>query len=157
MKRKWVVWAVVAVVLVGAAYLGLKPSSAPKGVVNVDTAKVEKLITDSKIRIVDVRTAGEFEIGHLSGAINAPVDEIQTLAAGWDRAQPLLVYCATGERSAEAVQQLQSMGFQTIYHFSAGLIAWQGKLDKGTAGTVAQAPAVQTNGIPVMYELYTDT
>jgi rhodanese-related sulfurtransferase len=157
MKSKWIVWAAVAVVLVGAAYIGLKPSSAPTGVINVDAAKVQTLVGDSAVRIVDVRTAGEFDAGHLSGAVNAPLDQLQSLAVGWDRTQALLVYCATGERSAQAVRELQSMGFKTIYHFSSGLIAWQGQLDKGAGASAASAPAVQTNGIPVMYELYTDT
>lgn len=156
MKNKWLVWAIVALALVAGAFLGLKPGSQAKGVVNIDSSKVEQLLGDSSVRVVDVRTASEYEAGHLTRAENVPVDQLQSTVATWDRSKPLLVYCATGSRSAGAVQQLQSMGFKTIYHFSQGLVAWQGKLDTGAGIPVAQAPNVKTNGTPVMYEFYTD-
>jgi thioredoxin 1 len=157
MKSKWVIWALVATALVAGAYLGLRPTSKAQGVVNVDSAKVQKLLTGAAaVHIVDVRTAGEFQNGHLKGAENVPVDQIASAATSWDRNQPLLVYCASGARSATAVQQLESMGFKTIYHFNGGLQTWQGALDSGASQPVAQAPVVKTNGRPVMYEFFTD-
>ena len=157
MKSKWLIWAAVALAIGAGAYLGLKPSAKAEGIVNVDAAKVQQLLADqASVHVVDVRTPGEFEAGHLKGAENAPVDQIQSLAGAWDRDQPQLVYCATGSRSASAVQQLDSMGFKTIYHFNQGLVAWQGDLDSGTAQPVAQAPAVKTSGKPIMYEFFTD-
>lgn len=157
MKSKWIVWVAVAAVLVGVAYLALKPASVAQGVVDVDSGKLEELLAASPSpRIVDVRTPGEFQAGHLKDAENVAVDQVESIAQSWDRSQPLVVYCATGARSATAVQQLQSMGFKTIYHFSQGLVAWQGALDTGDEGPVAQAPAVKTNSKPVMYEFFTD-
>lgn len=157
MKQKWVIWAVVAVAVVAIGYLAFRPASSAKGIVNVDSAKVQDLLADpAAVHVVDVRTAGEFQAGHLKGAENAPVDQLQTAVQGWDKTKPLLVYCATGSRSASAVQQLQSMGFETIYHMNQGLVSWQGALDTGASQPVAAAPAVQTGGKPVMYEFFTD-
>ncbi len=157
MKIKWLIWAGIAVALVAGAYLGLRPTAKAQGVVNVDAAKVQQLVADpAGMRVVDVRTPSEFAAGHLKGAENAPVDQIQSLAAGWDRDQALLVYCATGARSADAVGQLTTMGFKTIYHFDQGLQAWQGDFDSGASEPVAHAPTIKTNGKPVMYEFFTD-
>ena len=159
MKAKWIVWAVVAVVVIAIGFLVFKPAAdtpGAQGLVNVDAAKAAELVADGNVHVVDVRTAGEFEAGHLKGAENVPVEQVASVAASWDKTTPLLVYCATGSRSSGAVSQLQSMGFGTIYHLSQGLVSWTGELDKGASTPVAQAPAVQTNGTPVMYEFYTD-
>lgn len=131
-------------------------ASKAEGTVNVDAAKAAELIADSAVHVVDVRTAGEFAAGHLAGAENAPVDQLQAAAASWDKSQPLLVYCATGNRSSSAVQQLQQMGFKTIYHMNQGIVSWQGDLDTGASQPVAQAPVAQTSGKAVMYEFFTD-
>lgn len=157
MKNKWVIWAVVAVALVGVVFLLTRPTSdAGKGVVDVDSDKVQQLVDSGDARIIDVRTAGEYEAGHLKNAENVPVDQLAGAAQTWDRAEPLLVYCATGSRSSSAVQQLESMDFETVYHFPQGLVAWQGDLDTGAGQPVAQSEPVQTGGKPVMYEFFTD-
>lgn len=156
MKPKYVVWAIVAVAVVVVGFALFRPAADGEGIVNVDSAKVAQLLEAGTARVVDVRTAGEFEAGHLKGAENVPVDQVGAIMASWDKSEPLIVYCATGARSALAVQEMRSMGFTTIYHFSQGLVAWQGALVKGASTAVAQAPAVKTNGKPVMYEFYTD-
>ena len=157
MKNKWVIWAVVGVALVGVVFLLTRPASdGGKGIVDVDADKVQQLVDSGDARIIDVRTAGEYEAGHLKNAENVPVDQLAGAAQGWDRAEPLLVYCATGSRSSSAVQQLESMGFKTVYHFPQGLVAWQGDLDTGASQPVAQSEPVQTGGKPVMYEFFTD-
>jgi rhodanese-related sulfurtransferase len=106
------------------------------------------------VRIVDVRTVGEFEMGHIAGAENVPISGFEGAAGTWDTAQPIAVYCTTGERSITAVQLLQSMGFETVYHFNEGLVAYAGELEGGQ--TVAQAPIDETLETPVLYEFYTD-
>lgn len=167
MKSKWFIWVIVAIAVIGGVYLLTRPASdggmggigsgsASKGVVDVNAAKVQELADAGGLRIVDVRTAGEFEAGHLKNAENVPVDQVANVAQDWDRTKPLLVYCATGSRSSGAVAQLQSMGFKTIYHFSQGLTVWQGDLDTGDSQQVAQAEPVKTSGTPVMYEFFTD-
>jgi len=157
MKSKWIIWAAVAAAIVGVAFLGLRPSGGTaKGIVDVDAQELQKLADAGDARIIDVRTVGEFEAGHVKGAENVPIDELSAAAASWDRAEPLAVYCATGSRSASAVQQLASMGFETIYHFSQGLTAWQGDLETGGSQSVAQSEPVKTNGSAVMYEFFTD-
>lgn len=157
MKNRWLIWAIVGLVAVAGAYLALKPSTQAQGTINVDAGKVQQLLGDAAdLRIVDVRTAAEFDAGHLKGAENVPVDQVESAVSGWDRTQALLVYCATGARSIDAVRRLEAMGFKTIYHFNSGLVAWQGGLDTGAAQQVAQGPSIKTNGTPVVYEFFTE-
>jgi len=83
------------------------------------------------------------------------MDQLATAISGWDRSEPLLVYCTTGARSNQAVQYLESQGFETIYHLNAGIIAWEGDLERGSE--VAPMPAdVTPTSTPVMYEFFTD-
>jgi len=65
--------------------------------------------------IVDVRTAQEFAGGAYPGAINIPLDEIQkhiTKFGGYSR--EIIVYCASGARSAYGQQVLQQLGFTNV-------------------------------------------
>ena len=102
-----------------------------------------------------MRSGGEYEAGHVPGAENVPIDQFASASAGWDKSAPLLVYCATGARSSEAVKILQEAGFKTIYHFDQGLQAWTGQLD--TANTAsAPSTAPKPTARPIMYEFYTD-
>lgn len=65
---------------------------------------------------LDVRTAAEFSGGHVDGAINIPVEEIeqrwQELAPYRDR--PMVVYCRSGRRSGIAIDVLRAQGFQLL-------------------------------------------
>jgi phage shock protein E len=66
-------------------------------------------------QIIDVRTKGEYAGGHFPGAVNIPVDalsgQIKKLGA-LDR--PLVVYCASGGRSAQAAGILKAAGFTDV-------------------------------------------
>lgn len=77
--------------------------------------------------VLDVRTPEEFAAGHLNGAqlldFQSPsfVDELGVL----DRDTPYLVYCHSGNRSAQAVAQMQELGFTTVFEIAGGVTAWQ--------------------------------
>lgn len=71
---------------------------------------IEKLIQDNAT-IVDVRTSQEFSGGHVSGSINIPLQEIQNRVQEFKCLKdPILVCCATGNRSGIAEQFLKSHG-----------------------------------------------
>ncbi len=78
--------------------------------------------------VVDVRTAEEYEAGHLPGARRVELDEI---GAAIDAGEfpvtpdaPLLVYCRAGSRSAQAAALLTERGFQRVYDLEGGITAW---------------------------------
>lgn len=151
MKPKTLMWAVVAVAVVVVAVIAFRPASGG-GIRNVDPAGVKAAI-DSGAQVIDVRTAGEFQMGHIPGAINVPVDQVATSAPSWDREATYVVYCATGARSASAVETMRSLGFKNIEHFAAGIQAWDGELEQGASSADQK---IETSGKPVFIEFYTD-
>ena len=72
-------------------------------------------------RVVDVRTPEEFSTGHLEGALNVPVDELQgrALAELTPKDAPVVVYCRSGKRSARAVEVLKELGFREVHDLGA--------------------------------------
>lgn len=154
MNSKTIMWVIVGVAVAAAAFFLFRPAGGG-GVQNVDAAEAAAAIAKGDVRVIDVRTAGEFQMGHISGAENVPIDQLAASMGSWDRSQKLLVYCATGARSATAVQTLSGAGFTDILHLAAGIQSWQGELEKGQAAA-DPAPSGVPSGTPVMYEFYTD-
>jgi rhodanese-related sulfurtransferase len=151
---KFVPWIAVGVVVLLVAVFALKPAAA--GTTVVDVKGVQKAAADG-VRIVDVRSVGEFEGGHIPGAQNVPLDQLQSVASQWDKNAPVLVYCQTGARSTEAVSLLTGLGFTKIQHFDKGIVAWTGSLEQGSGSSAAPstAAAVKPTATPVMYEFFT--
>ena len=75
--------------------------------------------------ILDVRTESEFKGGHIKGAVLIPVDEIAARAEKklTDKNAVILVYCASGARSARAAKTLAGMGYTNVYNFG-GIMNW---------------------------------
>lgn len=71
--------------------------------------------------VIDVRTAGEFRAGHLDGAINIPLTEIETSVPKHisDNSQVLLLHCLSGSRSAAAERQLRAMGYANTFNLGS--------------------------------------
>ncbi len=77
--------------------------------------KVEKQ-EDNSTLVVDVRTPGEFRSGAFPNAVNIPLDNIMTGRAdlGKKLDREIIVYCATGARSAYAQQILRQLGYANV-------------------------------------------
>lgn len=68
--------------------------------------------------VIDVRSADEFNSGHIAGAINIPHTEIvmQIAKVGDDKTKEIVVYCKSGRRAGLALQELQAAGFSHVYN-----------------------------------------
>jgi phage shock protein E len=67
--------------------------------------------------IVDVRSEGEFNGGHIKGSINIPVDQIASnLNKLKDKNKTIITCCASGMRSAAAKNVLKSNGYTQVYN-----------------------------------------
>lgn len=65
--------------------------------------------------LLDVRSPDEFATGHLRGALNVPVQELnERLAELGARDRPVAIYCRSGRRSAVATQLLRRAGFTSV-------------------------------------------
>lgn len=73
--------------------------------------------------LLDVRTPAEFAEGHIPGALNIPVDSLQSRLSEVPSYVPVVVYCRSGNRSATASQILDRAGYDSVYDLG-GIIAW---------------------------------
>jgi rhodanese-related sulfurtransferase len=80
--------------------------------------------SSSNLLVVDVRTTEEYVQGHLKGAINIPLSALPLRINGLDRNRPILVYCQTGIRSAQASSFLVRAGFTKVYNLEGGITEW---------------------------------
>lgn len=89
-------------------------------------------IINNNVQLLDVRTAQEFAEGHIPGAENYHVydKDFAQRASQLDKNQPVYVYCKAGSRSQEAAEELEKLGFTTIYDLEGGIMAWPGEIEK---------------------------
>ncbi len=64
--------------------------------------------------LVDVRSAGEFSGGSAKGAVNIPLDKVQSQLAKFKNKKSIVVFCRSGNRSSQAKSILESNGFQNV-------------------------------------------
>jgi phage shock protein E len=64
--------------------------------------------------VVDVRSPGEFADGAYPGAVNIPVQELGHRAGELPKDRPVVLYCASGARSAFAARLLRSNGWRDV-------------------------------------------
>lgn len=77
--------------------------------------------------VLDVRTPGEFEDGHIEGAVNIDLSSggFKTELQGLDKKKTYFVYCRTGRRSAEAVKMMREQGFNNIVQMQGDIVEWK--------------------------------
>jgi hydroxyacylglutathione hydrolase len=74
---------------------------------------------------LDVREDDEFELGHVAGAVNVPLGDLEDRLDELPRGRPLLVYCASGQRSASAASLLERRGIGPVVNLRGGYGAWR--------------------------------
>ncbi|MDH3899661.1 MAG: rhodanese-like domain-containing protein [Gammaproteobacteria bacterium] len=84
--------------------------------------------------VVDVRKPVEFGIGHIPGAINIPLEELEERLEEVRHDNGVLIYCINGSRTRQAEPILYTHGIDNVYHLEGTFYAWiQGKhpIEKG--------------------------
>ncbi|HSP44334.1 MAG TPA: rhodanese-like domain-containing protein [Luteolibacter sp.] len=78
-------------------------------------------------QLLDVRTEEEWNEGRIEGATRIGIagdDFVARAAKELDPSKPVVVYCRSGNRSAQAARKLEKLGFKTIYDLKGGIKAW---------------------------------
>ncbi len=83
----------------------------------ISPVKARELVK-SGAKLIDVRSPAEFASGHIDGAVNVPVGALKDDQLG-AKDQPLIVYCASGTRSAMARSALKSRGYTQVFNLGA--------------------------------------
>ena len=80
---------------------------------------MDKISKDKDVVLLDVRTVGEFSMGHIDGFKNIPVDELRERISEIEKGKPVYLICQSGLRSYIASRILEGNGYET-YNFSGG-------------------------------------
>lgn len=93
----------------------------------VDAAKFSKAIATPGAQILDVRTAGEFQSGHIANALQAnwmDQNEFNNRTQHLDKNKTVYIYCQSGGRSASAQEALMQAGYQVV-NLEGGMSNWK--------------------------------
>jgi len=66
--------------------------------------------------IIDVRTVGEYENGHIKGSLNIPLSDIENAMSWLIKDVPIIVVCESGSRSGQAKKILEINGYKKVYN-----------------------------------------
>jgi rhodanese-related sulfurtransferase len=92
----------------------------------IGTAEAVRLINREKGVLIDVCEPQEFAAGHAIGARNVPLGALEgSKNLPKDKAQPIIVMCASGARSNRAAAKLRQMGYQNVQPLAGGNAAWR--------------------------------
>ena len=108
-------WSFILIIgLVWIVILGLKRLGL------VSAAEARKHLMTGAL-VVDVRTVEEFKAGHLAGAMNIPLGELQNTISHTvaDKNQILLLHCLSGTRSGIARRMLRGLGYQNVFNLGS--------------------------------------
>src|SRR5512134_2343912 len=117
------IWLVLGAVVSGVMFLWPSVAKRLARTREVGVAEAVQLINRQDAVILDVREPGEFKAGHIPNARNIPAGELDTRMKDLEKfkAKPILVACASGNRSAPACSALQKAGFEQVYALSGGM------------------------------------
>ena len=130
MKKKLIAYAIpIFIICLGFVLPSLRAQDSTR-IIAISAKEAADLIDkhngNSDFAILDIRTPGEFQSGHLQSAILVDfysqtfADQLSRL----DKKKTYLVYCRTGNRSTSSLSLFKKLKFDKIYHMSTGISGW---------------------------------
>ena len=118
-------WYLILLALVSGAML-VVPLLQGGGRGGVSAAMAVQMINREKAVVIDVCGAAEYAAGHVVGAKNVPLNELETRlpAVVKNKALPLVIVCASGGRAQRAASVAQKLGYANAQVLSGGMKAW---------------------------------
>ena len=119
-------WMMIAVALASGGML-LWPLVKGAGMGGLTADAAVQLINREKAVVVDVCEADEFSAGHVVGAKNIPLGQLEEKLVGVvkNKALPLILVCKSGARSGRAVGIAKKLGFENAQSLAGGMGAWR--------------------------------
>jgi rhodanese-related sulfurtransferase len=102
--------------------------TAGRGLKKLSPMDATQLINREDAVVLDVRTDGEFNQGHIVNAVNIPQKSVQEQLSKLEkyRSRPIITACGTGQIAVGVGNMLRKNGFEQVYNLSGGLAAWKG-------------------------------
>lgn len=107
----------------------------PRGFITITLRSAGRILhhIQQGIHFIDVRTAAEYEEGHVGGSLNLPLDELQERIEEEvpDKNEVVILYCRSGNRSAQAASLLSKMGYSVLLD-AGGIQSYGGPISQGS-------------------------
>ena len=118
-------WYLIVLALASGAMLLLPAVKGAAG--GLSAAQAVQLINREKAVVIDVCEADEFAAGHVGGAKNIPLAQLQERLpqVAKNKAVPVIMVCAKGGRAARAVGIAKGLGYDKAQTLAGGLAAWR--------------------------------
>ena len=115
----------VALALVSGGML-LWPMVAGGTVARLTPAEATLMMNREDALVLDVRETGEWGSGHIHGARHITLGQLEKRLSELDKfkGKPIIVVCASGNRSSSACGQLKKHGFDKVYSLGGGVSSW---------------------------------
>ncbi|HLQ27171.1 MAG TPA: rhodanese-like domain-containing protein [Acidiferrobacterales bacterium] len=97
------------------------------GIQSIPPSQAVQLINHHAAVIVDVRDPKEFQSGHIRKALNFPLSDLSKQASELEKFKDksIVLYCGTGQRSAQAATFLRRQGFGSVHNLAGGISRWR--------------------------------
>lgn len=117
-------WIAIAVISGGML---LWPMLTGAGVESLTPASATLKINREEAVLLDVRESGEWATGHIPNARHITQAQLDKRLSEIEKfkSRPVIVYCATGNRSASACKTLKEAGFEQVFNLGGGIAAWR--------------------------------
>ncbi len=89
--------------------------------------KVDDLINEEKLKIIDIRDEESFKYGHIPNAININDSNIKRFLDDTSKNTSVLIYCYHGNNSKGAAEYFISQGYKKVYSLDGGYSEYKGK------------------------------
>ena len=117
----------VKIVALLLALTGITTACGQKGYEDAEVEEFARLMEDSTVLVLDVRTLDEYTAGHLQRAMNIDVKQegfASTAEFMLPKECTIAVYCRSGRRSANAAEILAKRGYKAV-NLKGGILAWE--------------------------------
>ncbi len=117
-------WMLLLVALTSGVALLLPVLMQGKG---LNPAEAVLLMNREKAVVIDVCEPGEFAAGHIAGARNVPLAQLEAQLPGVvkNKATPVILVCQAGVRSGRALSVVRKLGYENAQSLAGGLKAWR--------------------------------
>ena len=114
------------VIVLIASVLLLAGCSSSTSTNDLSVSEFSNKVAETGVITLDVRTPGEFNEGHIKGAllVDFQSGNFENEIASLDKSKTYAVYCRSGSRSGQAVKVMSEAGFTNIYNLNGGVIDW---------------------------------
>lgn len=99
------------------------------GITQYSKEELKRVLAEGQARVIDVRTAEEYQEGHIPNVPLRPMQELLDWVGELSPTEHYVFICRSGSRSQRVAQYLKANGFEHVANFDGGMLSWDGDLE----------------------------